>query len=142
MLLTDFFALEGRASGLAGTFPPQAMPSDLRIVVSCAGGGAALEVATPGRPQFRGGDGFGVADEGAWQLYHPRVVEYQIRRALPGTYQPSLVRRSESGGPVTVRIDAWLRWGKENEERRSVTILLDRNEFELPALVFGWGDGK
>lgn len=142
VLLTDFFALEGRASGLAGTFPPQAMPSDLRLVVSCAGGGASLEVATPGRPQFRGGDGFGVADEGAWQLYHPRVVEYQIRRALPGTYQPSLERRSESGGPVTVRIDAWLRWGKENEERRSVTILLDRNQLELPALVFGWGDGK
>lgn len=142
VLLTDFFQLGGRASGLAGTFPPQAMPSDLRIVVSCAGGGASLEVATPGRILYRGGDGFGAADEGAWRLDHPRILEYQIRRALPGTYQPSLVRWSESGGPVTVRVDAWLRWGKENEEHRSFTLLLDRNQLELPALGFGWGDGK
>ncbi len=140
ILLADLFTLGARAPEAASVFPSQAMPSDLRMVVSCAGGSASLEVAAPGRPLFRGGDGFGADDEAAWSFDHPRLLEYQIRRALPGTYVPSLVRWSESGGPVTVRLDVWLRWGTEKEERRSVTMLLDENRLGLPKIEFGWAE--
>lgn len=140
-LLTDFFGLGGRGSGPSAVFQPQSMPSDLRLVVSCAGGEAALEVAVPSMPTSLF-DGAVIADSGGWRLDHPRILEYQVRRALPGSYVPSLVRWPGAGGFVTVRLDAYLRWGREDEEQRSATFLLDTNRLELPAIEFGWADSR
>ena len=140
VLLTDLFTLGGRAPKAAADFRAQAMPSDLRLVVSCAGGRAILEIAAPGRPLFQVEDAFGTDDEAVWRFDHPRLLEYQVRRALPGTYAPSLVRESETGGPVTVRLDVYLRWGTKDEERRSVTLLMDQSRMDLPKIDFGWGD--
>lgn len=138
VLLTDLFALGGRLPGSAASFPAQAMPSDLRVVVSCAGGGADLEVHPPEPPSLRG-EPIRVEETGAWRLDHPRILEYQVRRALPGVYAPSLARWSESGGPVTVRLDVYLRWGNKGEERRSATLLMDGTRLDLPKIDFGWG---
>lgn len=138
LFLTDLFALGGRAPGAASSFSAQAMPSDLRVVVSCAGGGASLEVRPPDPPSLRD-EPIKVAETGAWRLDHPRVLEYQVRRALPGVYAPSLVRWSEGGGPVTVRLDVYVRWGRKGEERRSATLLMDGSRLDLPKIDFGWG---
>ena len=113
----------------------------LALERSSAGGGTSLEVGTPRRPHFKIG-AKDLEDTLAWQHEHPRLVEYQVKRALPGPYSPSLIRWADHGGPVTLRIDAYLRWGGNLEEHRKTTILMDQIRLDLPAILFGWGNAN
>jgi len=137
VVLTDYFSRGGRATGPAGFVTPQAMPSDLRIVVASAGGEASLDVLPPTLTSQKN-PGELIEDYGVWSFDHPRVLEYQVRRAIPGAYRPKLIRWSNNEGPITVRIDTYLRWGTETEEHRSTTLLMSEREMALPEILFQW----
>lgn len=133
--LTDYFALKGNARDQLLAFQANPMVSDIRVVITTSGGTAAPHMISPAQP-----DADKMADHGGRWVEHPRVSEYQVRRALPGTYQPSLVRWSDGGEPLTVHLAAYIRWGDGQEEKRTETLLMDTTELSLPGVEFGWID--
>lgn len=133
--LTDYFALKGNTRGQLSVFQANAMVSDIRVVITTAGGTAAPHMISPVQP-----DADKMVDHGGRWVEHPRVSEFQVRRALPGTYQPSLVRWAESSEALTVHLAAYIRWADGREEKRIETWLMDTNELSLPGVEFGWSE--
>lgn len=133
--LTDYFALKGNARDQLLAFKANPMVSDIRVVITTSGGTAAPHMISPTQPEADK-----MADHGGRWVEHPRVSEYQVRRALPGAYQPSLVRWSDGGEPLTVHLAAYIRWGDGQEEKRTETMLMDTTELSLPGVEFGWSD--
>lgn len=145
ILLTDHFAISPNLHDALPTLrdalpliETNSMPSDLRIVVTTAGGDATVMVATPHRHSLEGSGVIFNDTDPAWHHHHPRVSEYQIRRCLPGIHLPSLIPGTNHETAMTARIDLYLHWGSKNEERRSFTIILERDPIALPAVMIDW----
>ncbi len=133
--LTDFFALKGRARAQLSVFQANPMASDIRLVITTMGGTAAPNMTSPVRP-----DTAELVEDGGRWVEHPRVSEFQVRRALPGAYQASLVRWADSSDALTVHLVTYIHWADGREEKHSETLLMDTNELSLPGVEFGWGE--
>ncbi|MCF6313381.1 MAG: hypothetical protein L3J39_13110 [Verrucomicrobiales bacterium] len=131
--LMDYFSRDGKAVGDLSLFKANAMPSDVRIVVTSIGGDVDMEVKKPS--QYRS-----FADNGGRLRRGDRVDEYMMRRALPGVYKVSLRRWESERAPITVRVDFYIRWASGKEQKRSRTLLMEGRELDLGELVFEWGE--
>lgn len=138
ILLTDLFEIEPDTRAPLNLIKAKVMPSDLRIVVTTAGGEASLSVATPHRLALDRDEVIFEDPDPAWHHRHPRVYEYQIRRCLPGDHIPSLTPGNSHETAMTARVDLYLRRGGKDAKRRSFTFLLERDPISLPAVDFEW----
>ncbi len=131
--LTDYFGRGGKVHGDLFQFKKNAMPSDVRIVVTSIGGTVDATVEKPSRfGQF--------ADHGGRLKRGDRVDEYMMRRALPGAYKVSLIRWENELEPITVRVDFYIRWASGKEQKRTRTVLMEGRKLDLGELVFDWGE--
>lgn len=139
--LTDYFASDGKAKGEAenganGTlsgFKKNAMPSDVRIVITSVGGRSETEIVEP--------SDFGVLlDHGGRLLKSDRVQEYQVRRALPGPYKVSLMHWEADFSPLTIHVRYYIRWASGKQEKRTRTMLMEERRLQLDDVIFGWGE--
>ena len=131
--LTDYYGGGGRQAGSIVSLQRNALPSDLRIVLTVAGGEVEPQFREPVLPRV-------LETSGKWLARHKRVHEFQIRRAFPGTYQPMLMRWSIDERPVTLHADYYLRWGKGTEQRIRKTYLIESREQSLDQILFDWED--
>lgn len=129
--LTDFFASTGVNTSQLKGFQRISMPSDLRVVVTMAGGNLSPRMNEPIIANS-------VWSSGAYEKRSPRVYEFQVRRAWPGEYKlnGSLTRNDE---PVTVRIEWFHHWGTERQTKKSRTILIEKANSDLGSMNFEWG---
>ncbi|MFK5923711.1 MAG: VIT domain-containing protein [Verrucomicrobiota bacterium] len=131
--LTDYFGRGGKVQGDLFQFKKNAMPSDVRIVITSIGGAVDATVEKPSR--------FGLfADHGGRLKRGDRVDEYMMRRALPGAYKVSLIRWENELEPITVRVDFYIRWASDKEQKRTRTVLMEGRKLDLGELVFDWGE--
>jgi hypothetical protein len=129
--LTDFFAsTDVNASQLSG-FKPNPMPSDLRVVVTMAGGNLSPRMNEPIIASS-------VWSKGAYEESNARVYEFQVRRAWPGKYK-LMGSLTKDDDPVTVRVEWFHHWGTAKQTKESRTILVEAVNSDLGSLNFQWG---
>lgn len=131
--LTDYFGKGGKANGELEVFKEEAMPSDMRIVITSIGGRVKGKVVEPTGYSKK-------LDYGSRSESGLRVYEYQVRRALPGSYRVT-VERAEDGDiePFTIRATAYIRWASGKEEKKVQTLVMEGQKLELDDVVFDWG---
>lgn len=129
-ILTDRFRFRDREED--ETPGSEAMPSDIRVVVVSCGDELSLEVDTPA------GHG-SVEDVGALRTRGDRIVEWQLRRAWPGTYHFRAVRWTAKE-PIMAHLRIYTNWARENESVTAKTLFLDANRSELGTIEFQFGE--
>ncbi len=128
--LTDYFAKAGaEVSSLSGC-KPESMRSDLRVVLTMAGGDLAPRMREPEMAKT-------VWNSGAYSMKNSRVYEFQVRRAWTGDYR-LIGDGSNSEQPVTVRVEWFHHWGTENEKKKSRTMLVQQADANLGSMSFKW----
>lgn len=133
IVLTDYFGNGGEADGELAIFQKNPLSSDVRIVITTVGGHATLQVDKP--------NGFDLdIDYGGQMLESDRVQEYQMRRALPGSYKVAVARWEENPVPITVQANFYIRWASGQQEKRTRTLLMKGQKLELDDLVFDWAE--
>ncbi len=128
--LTDYFAKAGaEVSSLSGC-KRESMSSDLRVVLTMAGGDLVPHMREPEMAKT-------VWNSGAYTMKSSRIYEFQVRRAWTGDYQ-LIGDGSNSEQPVTVRVEWFHHWGTENEKKKSRTMLVQQADAELGSMSFEW----
>lgn len=130
ILMTDRF--RGSYGSGPDALTKDAMPSDIRVVVTTIGDTIGLDVTTPT-----------VADEftdtGAIRNRGDRVTEWQIRRAWPGTYRFQGIRW-DGEEPVTAHLRIYTNWGRPEEKVITKTFLINSKTTDLGSIDFGFGE--
>lgn len=150
--LTDYFGRGGKSDGSLKSFPRNPMKSDVRIVLTSMGDQVELVVA---QPSSMPASLVGERDHGGRTISSQRVHEYQMRYGLPGEYR-LVCRRpgfgqegfgdimfdelNETGDlePIMIHVTYYLRWGTNQVEQKSQTLVLTEGSMELDAIEFGW----
>lgn len=138
--LTDYFGRGGLATDGLRRFTAKAMPSDVRVVVSHAGGAVGLEVKEPG--VARDVDERSPSPHGGRIDTSPRVIEYQMKNGLPGTYEFTCRRLDRDAGwavPISLRVTIYTRWAKEGQTSKTRTYIMEGPEIKLDGVEFSWG---
>ena len=130
--LTDFFASTGANTSQLSGFKRNPMPSDLRVVVTMAGGNLSPRMNEPIIASS-------VWSTGAYEESNTRVYEFQVRRAWPGEYKLN-GSLNKNDDPVTVRVEWFHHWGTERQTKKSRTILIEKVDSDLGSLNFEWGE--
>ena len=101
------------------------LPADIRIVITTADDTSSLRlsVTEPGgfQCQIYGGE----SPSGGRITASRGVLEYMIRRAVPGNYRAEFY----TSAPTTIRVSIHTDWGRVNQTTRTVTMFADANEF-------------
>ncbi len=131
--LTDYFGRGGAAVKGLADFNENALPSDVRIVITSIGDSVKEEITHP--PGY-----VEKMDYGDRISNSLRVFEYQIRRALPGAYKVSIKREEWDIVPLTVQVTVYTRWASGKQVKKTQTLLMEGQEIEVDDVVFAWGE--
>lgn len=115
------------------------LPSDIRVVVISAGAATNLFVAEPGGALPS--ESRGVSRFGGWSDGNDRVMEYQLRVSLPGSYRVACRRVREAGSgddPVTLRVAYHYGWGTDRHRVEVKTVLLEESAVTFHDLKEEW----
>jgi hypothetical protein len=129
--LNDFFANAEADVSLLSEFKPDSMRSDLRVVLTMAGGNLSPRMREPEIVNS-------VWNSGAYEEHSSRVYGFQVRRAWPGDYN-LMGSLTENNEPVTVRIEWFQHWGTAQQSRKTRTILIQQAHADLGSIKFAWG---
>ena len=128
--LTDFFASNGANVSQLPAYKADAMNSDIRAVVTTAGGDLNPHMREPAIVNT-------VWDSGAYQKRSSRVYEFQVRRAWPGEYKLTSAAMNNAE-PVTARVEWFQHWGTAKQTKKTRTMLIERVNSELGSVKFEW----
>lgn len=138
------FWLEAKAAGVTGGFPLEtrfehAMQLDTRIVMTWDADmtDMDLHVVEPSGEEAYYSHNLttigGKVSRDFTQGYGPEI--YAVKKAMRGTYKVKTKFFGSSAaqliGAVTLQVDVFTNWGRENEKRRSMTLRLTENKEEF-----------
>ncbi len=127
--LVDLFRLGGIDP--TGQFEQDPMNSDLRIVISTAGGNLIPEVEEPAEAtKWR--------DWGVTSTRSDRVSELLIRRAWPGVHQVSGRSWEKEDALITARIEIYTNWGRDSQKVIKKTLWVEDRGVTLGEIDFTW----
>lgn len=127
--LVDLFRKGGNLS--VGEWIENALPSDLRVVTTSAGGELSLEIQEPPEAEEWG-------DTGVILTRSPRIGEFMIRRAWPGRYRIHGLQWENETAPFTLRVEIYTNWGRPSQEKRVRTLWIEDRQFDLGEIEFDW----